>query len=383
MRIAIIHSFYSSAQPSGENAVVRSQADALLRAGHEVRLIAKHTDSDSARPLYAVRAALSAAYISGPTPEHALEAFQPDVVHVHNLFPNWGTAWLQRWGNKTVSTLHNYRTICASGILWRDGHDCGDCVTGSSIHALQHRCYRGSISATLPLAWATRGHGAKAPTLQQSKSLIVLNSKALQTYRALLPTADLNLIPNFADLRSASVTNPVDEWIYVGRLVPEKGVSWLLEHWPNSRRLAIVGAGALENEVILAADRQPDRFRFLGQLSKAETREAIANSRGLLLPSLWSEGIPTVALEALQSGTPVVVSDRCASANELTAGCSGQIFSLDGGSTSLSDALSDIDADPGIRTRASRAYQDRYSEAVWITRVEEVYNRIAKATSTP
>ncbi|WP_442972551.1 glycosyltransferase family 4 protein [Rhodococcus sp. JS3073] len=380
MRIAIVHSFYSSDQPSGENTVVESQSAALRRAGHEVRLVARHTDVESKKPLYKARALLSAANIAGPEPEAALDEFQPDVVHTHNLFPNWGTRWLDKWGGKTVSTLHNYRTICASGILWRDGHECTECVTGSSIRAIHHRCYRDSTIASVPLAWATRSHGSEAPTLSKSRSLIVLNAKALETYRALLPTADLNLIPNFAEPTPAVTPTESDEWIYVGRLVPEKGLSWLLEHWPRDRRLVIVGAGELERDVAQAADREPRRFRFRGRLTPEETRQAIANAKGLLLPSLWAEGIPTVALEALQCGTPVLVSDRCASARELTAGGAGLIFSLDAGPDNLSNAISAIDADQGIRARASLAYRDRYSEAAWVSRVENVYTRIMSQT---
>jgi hypothetical protein len=44
VRIAMVHSFYSSSQPSGENTVVLNEVDALRRAGHEVALFAAHTD---------------------------------------------------------------------------------------------------------------------------------------------------------------------------------------------------------------------------------------------------------------------------------------------------------------------------------------------------
>ncbi|RYH69826.1 MAG: glycosyltransferase [Alcaligenaceae bacterium] len=377
MRVAVVHSFYSSSQPSGENTVVLAQVDALAGAGHDVKLISQHTDDSSSRRAYKLRAALSAANIGGPSPQDALEAFRPDIIHGHNLFPNWGTNWLGRWGRKTVFTLHNYRTVCASGILWRDGHECTECISHSSARSLRHRCYRNSTPATIPLAWSTRSQGENSPTLNKARSLIVLNAKALEFYRNLRPEADLNLIPNFAEPVQAVNTLHRNEWIYVGRLVPEKGIGWLLDNWPLNHRLTIVGAGPLEEHVAQAAKNQPERFRFLGRQNPNETRQAIARAHGLILPSLWAEGIPTVALEALQSGTPILVSDRCASAAELTEGGAGHVFTLDRLGKSLAESLTAVEMDEKIRIRAAQAYQRRYSEDVWIKRIEELYDRIA------
>ena len=50
MKIAVVHSFYSTRQPSGENVVVQLQARALQEAGHEVSLIAAQTDRLESEP---------------------------------------------------------------------------------------------------------------------------------------------------------------------------------------------------------------------------------------------------------------------------------------------------------------------------------------------
>ena len=44
MKISVVHSYYSSATPSGENFMVDSQVAALTEAGHDVQLIALRTD---------------------------------------------------------------------------------------------------------------------------------------------------------------------------------------------------------------------------------------------------------------------------------------------------------------------------------------------------
>jgi hypothetical protein len=93
LRIAVVHSYYSSRQPSGENVVVDLQIDALHRAGHEVELIARRTGDLEPARTYPVAAALRVASGRGASPRDRIAAFEPDVVHVHNLFPNWGRRW--------------------------------------------------------------------------------------------------------------------------------------------------------------------------------------------------------------------------------------------------------------------------------------------------
>lgn len=69
-----------------------------------------------------------------------------------------------RSGAKVVMTLHNYRAVCAAGVPTRNGKVCTECFRRSAHSAqgkkgnlsvwpaIRHRCYRGSLFATLPLA---------------------------------------------------------------------------------------------------------------------------------------------------------------------------------------------------------------------------------------
>lgn len=383
MKVAVIHSFYSSRVPSGENSVVLSQVSALQQAGHDVLLISRHTDIEAEANFYKFHAFLSAANISGASPHEALEQFRPDIVHVHNLFPNWGSNWLIKWGGQTVATLHNFRTVCASGLLWRAGHDCALCLSGSSLNAIRYRCYKGSVASSVPLSYATRAHGKHSPVLTLPKALVVLNDRALEVFGSLGIKVELHLIPNFAAKYADDAKDDETKaaapsgWVYVGRLAVEKGVDWLIANWPRVGRLTFVGAGPLERAVEAAAERDPSRFRHLGQLPSLETRRQISSAQGLLLPSLWGEGLPTVALEALQSGTPVIVSNRCSSAGELTAARAGVTFNVRDGESGLRSALNEVTySGPIMRASAAQNYQQRYSEEIWVEHIEKVYRGI-------
>ena len=103
--------------------------------------------------------------------------------------------------------------------------------------------------------------------------------------------------------------------ICVGRLAPEKGHLILLE---AAARLAAEGMGF---EILLAGDgplrpvieeqlktlRLQERVRLCGWMSEEMVRDAIADSRALLVPS-FSEGLPVVVMEAFALGRPAICS---------------------------------------------------------------------------
>lgn len=384
MKIAVIHSYYSNQSPSGENIVVDDQFRALQDAGHEVSLISRSTDQLSSSPLYKLTSAATAAGLIGASPATALGQLAPDIIHVHNLFPNWSDSWVTEWHTKIVTTLHNYRSICASGILWRDGHDCTECLTVGSHSALRNNCYRGSKVATLPLSWATRSRGAHSSTLQKSAAVVVLNQQAKRVFTP-LTRSNIHVLPNFAGptIRSAQdpeprKTGPDAPVIFVGRLTEEKGVRWIINSWPrNGPRLAIVGSGPLASEIQVAAENDPQRFQYYGRLPPDRTRELIASSLALIIPSLWSEGIPTVALESLQEGTPILVSNKCSSAPEITNLGSGLVFDVAHGPESLHSSIRELKSNFSTMRRAAlRNYANNFSQDQWTKKIERIYNEV-------
>src|SRR5574337_2103864 len=108
MRIAVVHSYYSNRVPSGENVIVDLQVEALRRAGHDVRVISRHQEDVERSRAYPVVTAVRVATNRGPSPVHEINRFDPDIVHVHNLFPNFGRRWAARLSSRLVTTVHNY-----------------------------------------------------------------------------------------------------------------------------------------------------------------------------------------------------------------------------------------------------------------------------------
>lgn len=378
MRIAIVHSFYVSGTPSGENLAVLREAEALTGAGHDVKVIARNTDDLVTSKLYTLTSAVRVATGWGGDPSDELKKFNPDVTHVHNLFPNIGTAWLNQWEGPLVATLHNFRPLCANGILFRDGAACTECPDGSVLNSLKHSCYRDSKVATLPLTIANRGGLQRNRLLQRADKIIALSDRVKSIYEKYgLSDQRLALIPNGVDVAPPDIPGSPrsSNWVAVGRLTPEKGFGSLAREWPPElrRTLDIYGNGP---ELDLISNLAKTNIRVRGAIPNADVMTALPEYTGLILASKWFEGAtPLTVLEALGSGLPVIAHDGNSAADFLMKHEPTWVY--DGSRTSLVNALNSIESRGNeARTRARQLFDAEFSLAIWVKRLEALFSSV-------
>ncbi|WIY51561.1 glycosyltransferase family 4 protein [Devosia sp. YIM 151766] len=104
------------------------------------------------------------------------------------------------------------------------------------------------------------------------------------------------------------------DFIFVGRLEPEKGIQTLIEamqRFPHSR-LTIVGRGSGQAgyECLAGKLGLQARISFAGAKSQAECNALLNRHKVLVVPSRYEEPFGKVAVEGLAAGCRVVVSDR-------------------------------------------------------------------------
>ena len=85
----------------------------------------------------------------------ALDRFDPDLVHFHNIYHQLSPSILRpvrARGIPSVMTLHDYKLACPSYQLLSHGSICERCVEGSTFNAVRERCKSGSLTASSVLA---------------------------------------------------------------------------------------------------------------------------------------------------------------------------------------------------------------------------------------
>jgi glycosyltransferase involved in cell wall biosynthesis len=392
MKILLVHNFYGSSAPSGENTAFEAERELLKAHGHDVIEFTRRSDEIRAMGMTGnIIGAMSALW--NPFVQRALRKIigdeKPDIMHVHNFFPLISpSAFYAACGSNTatVFTLHNYRIFCAAGIPMRDGTVCTECMDrGSVFPALKYGCYRGSRFATLPLAAMIALHRRLGTWPKHVDAFITLTDFQRRTVTwSGLPDDRLHVKPHFyADAPvPLAVGQRENKVVFIGRLSREKGVDLLLEAWKlignDAPRLEIIGSGPGMERMIASVKGAPNEssITFTGQLPFEETQKRLACASALVLPTLCFEGFPMVIREAFALGVPVIASSIGSVPDIIKEGVNGILFHP-GKVNELAAAIKTLFGDRGMlcdMSRAARAeFDSKFTAEVNIRLLTDIY----------
>ncbi len=389
MKILQIHNEYR--EPGGEDVSVATEAELLREAGHEVRQFLVRNPADRAATL----AALARATHNRAAARRVIEAvdqFGPDVAHVNNTWFSISPAVLEALSDRgvpTVFTLRNYRVACMQGLLFRDGGVCTDCVGGSPLPGVRHRCWRGSAPLSA-IAAATISRARRRGSWQRADRLLALSESAKRVLiEAGLPPHAIEVVPNAVLDPGPRAGQPSESnrLLFVGRLTPEKGPATLLEAWRRAGprvpfELVLMGDGPLRAQL----ERElPAGARLVGWRDTASVRDSMLNARALLFPTECLEPFGRGAAEAFAAGLPVLGSNLGATA-EIVAELGSDWLVEAGNARAWSEAiegLSDGRSLDAAGATARRIYERRYSPAVTLAGLERAYASAIEGRSQP
>ncbi|MFJ8980030.1 glycosyltransferase family 4 protein [Streptomyces sp. NPDC102282] len=171
----------------------------------------------------------------------------------------------------------------------------------------------------------------------------------------------IRIVPNVINFEQftpdAKPSEKLLKWLYLGRLIPHKGVSTLLEAFAEiaarepDATLTMVGSGSLEED-LLARGRElglGDRFRILPPVRPEEVNGLMHQYDLLVHPSHF-ETFGMTIVEANAAGLPVLVTRSYGPEETLE------------GIEDLAGALMDVSEDPQVIVDAYWGLRERYSE---------------------
>ncbi|HZW83398.1 MAG TPA: glycosyltransferase family 4 protein, partial [Candidatus Deferrimicrobium sp.] len=173
--------------------------------------------------------------------------------------------------------------------------------------------------------------------------------------------------------------------LFIGRMVREKGVHVLLEASPQileafpEARIVCAGTGPMLEELRTIAIRLgvSERVSFPGYVTDEERNRLFANADVAVFPSLY-EPFGIVALEAMATGAPVVVSDAGGLNDVVEHGRNGlKVYA--GNPQSLADQIKGMLANPLWARSLARTAALEIGKFDWsriAARTLEVYNQI-------
>ena len=205
---------------------------------------------------------------------------------------------------------------------------------------------------------------------------------------------DLSLFPQAPWPEPPTESRPL-EVVFVGRLLPMKGISMLLESLHRVRehgpiRLTIVGTGAMESELknqvqTLGLD---ESVRFTGNLPLEEIGAEIAKAHVFCLPSVRESG-GAVLLEAMAVGRPVIAVNYGGPA-EIVDASVGALLPATGRDdviNALTEALIDVMRQPELWRQKGEAGRRRVEEQFdWNAKIDAavaIYRECLNTSGVP
>lgn len=292
--------------PGGIASYVRRLGTSLQERGHEVIYYSLQAppdgpatqvvDSDASLFAAAERDGLDVLHLHKPVdalPDDRVPTLR--TMHGNQGGCPSGSRYLERTGRPCP------RSYSAVGCIW--GHlvdHCGSRRPTEIWGNLQNVEHEQRLAAELPtLAVSAYVRDAMVASGCSPDRLTVLRSPA----------------PTYVSPFRAPPTDGPPRVAFLGRLVPHKGVDWLVEAAARVPGLQVdiagTGPDGFERHLRALVDRLgvDDRVHFHGWLGPEDSRALMLGARAVAVPSTWHEPAGLVTLEAASVGRAVVASD--------------------------------------------------------------------------
>ena len=180
-----------------------------------------------------------------------------------------------------------------------------------------------------------------------------------------------NFIPDEIVLDDIPPTAPDAPLLFVGDLSPDKGIQTLLDAYASldaPPRLVLAGRSTEDWQFPPGAD-------WTGPLPHAEVVDLFRSARAVVVPSVWADPCPTVVLEAMAAGRPVVAAASGGIVDMVVDGLTGRLVPP-GDAPALAAALSQVLGDPAAAKAFGEAGRDRAREftiSAVVERIEQMY----------
>ncbi|MFZ2004706.1 MAG: glycosyltransferase family 4 protein [Stellaceae bacterium] len=244
------------------------------------------------------------------------------VYHLHNwhkvLSPSVFAA-LRRVAPRLVMSTHDFFLACPNGAYFHYPRQRECRLTPNSAACLLTACDRRNYGHKL---WRSARHAVRHRLfdLTRSPALVAVVHETmvpLLTRGAIDPSCIRVLRNPTTPWRTTRVPAENNRDVfYVGRLDGDKGVDLLARAAKRAgARLRLIGDGPLATAIV----RECPQAELLGWRSRDEIAELVAEARLVVSPTVSRETFGLVALEALMSGIPVIVSPHTPFAGEIVA----------------------------------------------------------------
>lgn len=245
--------------------------------------------------------------------ELLIEKEKPDIAHLnnfaHQISPSILHA-LNKHNIPTVMTLHDFKLVCPSYLMFCDSRPCQRCQAGRYYWCALKKCMKNSSLQSLLNTLEMYLHH-KILKIYDLIDIFISPSMFLkEKLEEMGFLGEIICLPNFVNLSKfqPEFTGEQKTIVYFGRLSGEKGLFTLLSAVKGlDVKLKIIGDGSVREQLEKkAADENIDNVMFLGYRTGQDLNDQITKASAVVIPSQWYENNPITVIESFAFGKPVI-----------------------------------------------------------------------------
>ena len=307
MKVLIVHNDYG--KPSGEEAVVEKMKTLLEKQGIEVFYYRCSSETLKDNLAGKAKGFFSGIYSRGGVRglREAIHAHRPDIVNIHNLYPQISPAALfecKKANLPVVMTIHNYRLVCPTGLFMRNGVPFEYCLKkGNEWGCIKFNCEH---SKGKSIGYALRNYTARVTGAYRKNVdffACITHFQQKKLIQAGFNEKKIIVIPNSAETPDSYIPTEGKYIAYAGRLSSEKGFELLLEVAKRHPQIEFKFAGEIREKIPMPI---PKNVQMLGKITQVELKVFLRDARFVVIPSRCYEGFPVTILEAASMGKTTI-----------------------------------------------------------------------------
>lgn len=307
-----------------------------------------------------------------------IEQIQPDVIHFHTMGQLSPSAFFAIGDTPAVLTVHGPEEYVSKILEW----------------SLPAKLFKNGIVDRRNFTALGRGYDIYYRYVQKPfyragikrlRALVAPSQYMAHTLEKENFGVDVRQIYNGIELPKTKKIVNKQRLLYVGRLEHVKGVDVLLRALPriicyfSEVHLDIVGDGASRKELELFVEKNDLRkyVTFCGWLQGSEVQQKMIDATLIVIPSIWPENLPTVCIEALGVGRPVVGSQTGGIPELIQENRTGKVVKV-GSSSDLSLAIVELlrRKDLAVMSQDCFASAQKFSIETFIGNIEKLYEEV-------
>ena len=294
-----------------------------------------------------------------------LDDFQPDVVHIHNIYHHISPSILGEIKKRKipiVMTVHDYNLICPNYSLVGDGKNWEDLKEENRfVDFVRGKYFKNSYIQSF-LVYLEFIFNRYFGFYEKNIDAYVAPSEFVRKKLIAGGIAEgkIFVVPHFSkiDLKGATcdLRNRTKYVFYFGSISKEKGVDRLLKIFEKLPNINLYLAGDIDKNFSLPKMKN---VSYLGFLNQEEIARKIQNSMFVVSPSKLPETFGLIALEAIKNGKPFIGFDAGAYGEIIENNKHGYICGSERG---MREKSSQLASDEGLRILFSRQALERAKE---------------------